>query len=111
MRTMDVDPRDWSAYLDAFTRRHAHAPVTVEIHDPQQGQAREVLEGPLLGVEVEHDAEGHDSIFLALGEQHAPHWSRVVAHPCLVSIFQDLDGADRAISLESADGGYTYLSV
>lgn len=111
MLSSNVTPREWSACLESFTRRHVHASATLEVHEAQHGPAREVFEGPLIGAEVERDPDGHESIFLAIGGAAAPHWSRVIAHPRAVSVLQDLDGTDQALAIESDDGGYTFVRV
>lgn len=111
MLTKDIVPADWSACLESFSRRHAHSAATVEVHHPQHGPPAEVFEGALVGAEVERDPDGHEGIFLAIGDGGAPHWSRLIAHPRGVSVFQDPDGSDRALSIESDDGGYTYIEL
>lgn len=111
MLTRDIVPADWSGCLESFSRRHAHAAATVEIHDPQHGPATEVFEGPLVGAEVERDPDGHEAIFLAIGGDHAPHWSRLIGHPRIVNVYQDPDGSDQALSIEADDGGYTYIRL
>lgn len=110
MLSTDIAPADWRACLDAFSRRHAHATATIEVHEPQHGAAGEVFEGPFVGAEVEHDPDGHESIFVSIGDGEA-HWSRVIAHPKLVSIYRDLDGGEQALEIESDDGGYTSIRL
>lgn len=94
---------DWSAQLDAFTRRNVGRRGTLEVDDPEIGAQAEVFDYPLRGATY----DSHDQrVTLMFGEvgSGAPHLTRGVAGASSVDILHDERGRDLAIRIEHGAG-------
>ncbi len=94
---------DWSAQLDAFTRRNIGRRGTLEVDDPDIGAQAEEFDYPLRGATYDpHDQR----VTLMFGEEGrgVPHLTRGIAGPSAVDILQDDGGRDLAIRIEHGVG-------
>ncbi len=94
---------DWTAQLDAFTRRNGGRRGTLEVDDPEIGAQAQEFDYPLRG--ATYDA--HDQrIALMFGEVGwgAPHLTRGIGGVTDVEILQDERGRDLAIRIAHGAG-------
>lgn len=94
---------DWSAQLDAFTRRNAGRRGTLEVDDPEIGAQAQEFAYPLSG--ATYDA--HDRrVTLMFGDSRrgAPHLTRGISAPEAVEILQNDRGRDLAIRITHGTG-------
>lgn len=107
----DVPSAQWPSYLTHFTRAHAHAPVSVEIHDPDRGPFYEVRDGMLTGITLERSVHGDDAISVMVACGDSEHLGHFVNRPMRVRLDRDVNGADRSLCFESGDGAYTIVRL
>jgi hypothetical protein len=98
--TTGVKQSDWTAFFDAFSRRHQGWLVKLSVLDPKLGAQVETLEAPLQGVVA--DARGR-GIAIQLGKQ-PDDVEHAVRNPRRVWVELGDDGSEAAIEIESGDG-------
>jgi nucleotide-binding universal stress UspA family protein len=94
---------EWTAQLDAFTRRNAGRRGTLEVDDPEIGAQAQEFDYPLRG--ATYDA--HDQrVALMFGELGwgGPHLTRGISGVSGVDILQDERGRDLAIRIAHGAG-------
>lgn len=94
---------EWTAQLDAFTRRNAGRRGTLEVDDPEIGAQAQEFDYPLRG--ATYDA--HDQrVALMFGDLGwgGPHLTRGISGVTAVDILQDERGRDLAIRIAHGAG-------
>jgi nucleotide-binding universal stress UspA family protein len=97
------DPAQWRAVLDAFSRRNAGRPVTVEIDDPKFGAQVEATGYALRGVTY----DPHDRVVeIMLGEavKGKAHMTHGIAGVSAVGIAASAEGDDRVLEVRHGRG-------
>jgi nucleotide-binding universal stress UspA family protein len=94
---------EWSAQLDAFSRRNAGRRGTLEVDDPEIGAQAQEFDYPLRGATY----DSHDQrVTLMFGEVAwgAPHLTRGIAGASALDILQDDRGRDLALRVAHGAG-------
>jgi hypothetical protein len=105
MNTTGVKQSNWTAFFDAFSRRHQGWRARLTILDPKLGAQVEAVELPLQSVVADERGRG---ITIDLGER-AGDVEHSVRNPRRVWIELGEDGSEAAIEIESSDGTKTIL--
>ncbi len=100
MKTVGVIASDWTAFFDAFSRRHEGWLARLIVLDPKLGAQVEAFELPLQGVVA--DTRGRDiTIQLGLRPGDVEH---AVRNAKRVWVELADDDAEAAVEIESSDG-------
>lgn len=105
MPNRQIPREEWSAFLEAFSRRHEGWLVSVRFLSPAVGWMVESHRLALQG--VSSDWEG-SSISVHLGVSPGPHVGHVISKPRDVWVEEE-DGVEKGIEVESADGSKMLL--
>ena len=105
MNTKGVKQSDWTAFFDAFSRRHQGWRARLTILDPKLGAQVEAVELPLQGIVADERGRG---ITISLGERTGD-MEHAVRHPRRVWIELGEDGSEAAVEIESTDGTKSIL--
>ena len=100
MKTEGVKPADWTAFFDAFSRRHQGRLVRLLVLDPKLGAQVEALQVPLQGVVADRHSRG---ITIQVGARQGG-VAHTVRDPRRVWVELAEEGSEAAIEIESADG-------
>jgi hypothetical protein len=102
MRTTEIPAREWTAFFDAFSRRHQGWLAKLSVLDPKLGAQVEAAELPLQGVVADPRGLG---IAISLGER-PDDMEHAVRHPrrVWVELAGERDEGEQALEIESADG-------
>lgn len=102
MRTTEIPAREWTAFCDAFSRRHQGWLAKLSVLDPKLGAQVEAAELPLQGVVADPRGLG---IAISLGER-PDDVEHAVRHPrrVWVELAGERDEGEEALEIESADG-------
>ncbi len=103
-----VPRADWSAQLDAFTRRNAGRRGTLEVDDPDIGAQAEESDYPLRGATYDAHDQRVSLMFGEVGWGNA-HLTRGIGGATAVDIMQDERGRDLALRIAHG-AGQTWLT-
>ena len=108
--THEISRREWPAFFDAFSRRHASWLVTVEICSPEIGAQVEADSLTFEGVSADLRV-GADRIAIALGELPGSRLTHVISAPTRVRLERtDLDLSTlETLEIESESGATTLV--
>jgi hypothetical protein len=105
----------WVEFFDRFTRRHAGESVFVEagastrdgnVETPVETIASDL---PLQGIVADLKDDAPGTIEIILGGDAEDHMAHVIQQPSFVYLYQDDQGEDEVIEIESADGPATLI--
>src|SRR5687768_338241 len=108
MDIRELDPNEWTAFFNAFSRHYRGLPVTVELtnNHPPQVIAKKM---PLIGITAEC-RDAHVSVIeVILGDAPYGHLTHVVQQPTKVRIAQVTNGADELLLIDPAAGPTTRI--
>ena len=116
MEAQEVPAHLWTEFFTEFSQRFAGQAVTVEVGasygDPNGGESETIAHGlTLTGVSVDFQDGEEGTIQIFLGEDAEDHITHVVTEPTYVWRYQDSEGDDSVLEIESADGPATLIHL
>ncbi|MBI1849475.1 MAG: DUF5335 family protein [Planctomycetes bacterium] len=107
MTTQEIDRDHWTAFFDAFSRRHEGWLATIEIFGLEFGDQIEARDQALRGITA--DVAGMDvpSISVMLGNSDDDRFTHVVPGP--VSVRVQEDGVRKCVEIQESGGSTTVL--
>jgi hypothetical protein len=96
MHTREIERRQWSDFLDGFSRQHEGWLVTVE--DVPGGEGSSCVETrdlPLQGISIDRDG----AISISVGDSADNHLTRTVDHPTRIIVEQTDAGGDHGLRI------------
>jgi hypothetical protein len=104
MDTRDLDPTEWAAFFDAFSRHYRDRPVTVDIERPGHAGGTSVIARrmPLVGISCEPHTGAVQSIEIIVGNSIDDDLVHVVNAPRRVRVGQISNGEDEVIVIDSS---------
>jgi hypothetical protein len=116
MPTRQIEPDQWKAFLEEFSRRHQGAFVAVETADPEDGTQEETKEMPFLGISFEVKGSEADSVEVIVGTEAEDHITHTIFRPKKIyhkeaaGLISDEVNRDEILEITSADDPpITYL--
>lgn len=110
MQTRQIPKSEWPAFLDQFSRQHEGWLVRLEIFDPDLGAQIQETGLALEGLTDEWDEAEGNTITIMAGNEPDDHVTHAITNPTEVSLEQNDEGADLALSIKSAGGTSALLS-
>ncbi|BDI29625.1 hypothetical protein CCAX7_16760 [Capsulimonas corticalis] len=116
MEAQEVPAHQWADFFTDFSQRFAGQSVTVEAGasygDPSAEEAETIAQGlTLTGVSVDFKDGEEGTIQIFLGDETEDHITHVVTEPTYVWRYQDSEGEDSVLEIESADGPTTLIHL
>jgi len=116
MPTRQIEPDQWKAFLEEFSRRHQGTVVAIEVADPESGKQSEVRAMPFVGITFETNGSEADTIEVLAGtetEDHVEHTifrPKAIYHKEAAGLISDEVNRDEILEITSADDPpITYL--
>jgi hypothetical protein len=109
MKTQEIQKKEWTEFLDSFSRKHEGWLVRMEIFGPEIGAQVEERELALKGITHEWNEKEGDTITIMTGAKPNDHITHSIAGPTQVSLEKTDEGADAALAIKSGDGITTLL--
>jgi hypothetical protein len=98
-----IDAARWASTLDAFTRRNAGRPVTLEVDDPAVGAQGQEFGLAFLGASYNR-GDGRVEIVLGDRSDTTHHLTRKVPGVDSVAVWCDADGRERSLRIAHGRG-------
>ena len=99
---LEIQPDDWSAFLDELSRKHRGRIVSIEVNSPEPADSLHVQDVPLEGLSLAlHGNE--EVISIVVREQALQHTLHTVRVPLHMTYEKDGEVA-RSLLIESEDG-------
>ena len=104
MRTRELDPREWVAFFEAFSRQYRGRPVTLELAEkgPLNSARFIAQQVPLVGITAEPEAGEARAIEIVVGDGPDSHLCHIISSPSHVKVGQISGGEDEVLVIESA---------
>ncbi|HYM07867.1 MAG TPA: DUF5335 family protein [Terriglobales bacterium] len=104
---IDIEPGEWIAFLDGFSRQHEGWLATIEVATAG-GKLKEVVNQRLRGVSIDH-ADGHQRAYVEMGDPSGQALTHTVERPTRIRFRRTQSGAHEGLEIESADGTRTIV--
>lgn len=115
LMAQEIPYDQWVEFFDRFTRRHAGESVFVEsgastrdgsLESPVETIATDL---PLQGIVADLKDDAPGTIEIILGDDPEDHMAHAIQQPSFVYLYQDDQGEDEVVEIESAEGLATLI--
>jgi len=103
----EVDPKEWSSFLDGFSRQHEGWLASIEVAAPG-GRLVEVVNRRLKGVSIDH-SDGRQRAYVEVGDAPDQCLTHVIESPRRIIFKRSGAGAHQGLEIESAGGSTTMV--
>jgi len=111
MNTYEVPDKQWTNFVDRFSRDHAGWPATIEVLSADAGPQKVAVELPLQGLSFDPDGSRPCTVVIGAGDDPSANLSHTIEMPLHIRVAEADDGTQCTVEIEPARGSKTLVHL